>query len=235
MSNLTDFFPGAGAGGGLFYSSPKQMPKRWVGVNQITIKIDSLTGITWPSQNNFLPAIELLGGTYHQFITAENDTYQELSNITNANGGIFHGAISPLSDYLSGTLASIHEWRITIDGTEYNFIADTSPTTRDVRNYIRSTIGNFPEGHAANSNTISNSYYTSNNYYSYIESAGTVGLGFTAPPFNFYTNEYKMFIPVNFNLMGGIEFEETLKVELKVNNIPGNGSYDRGFSLHSLY
>jgi len=235
MSNLTDFFPAGSGGSGLFYSSPKQMPKRWAGVNNISMKYDSATGITYPTQSNFLTAIQLLGSTYHQFITAENDTYQELSNITNANGGIFHGAISPLSGYLSGSSASIHEWRITIDGTEYIFIADTSPTTRNVSNYIRSTIGNFPEGQTANSNSIANAYFPSNSYYSYVEDTGTVGLGFTVPPFTFYSNEYKMFIPVNFNLMGGIEFEETLKVELKVNNIPGNGSYDRGFSLHSLY
>ena len=235
MSNLTDFFPAGSGGGGLFYFSPKQMPKRWIGLNNVSMKYDSLTGITYPNQTAFLTAIQLLGGTYHQFITAENDTYQELSNITNANGGIFHGAISPLSNYLSGSLASIHEWRITIDGTEYNFIADTSPTTRNISNYIRSTIGNFPEGQTANNSAISNDFFPSNSYYSYVESAGTIGVGFTAPPFTFYSNEYKMFIPVNFNLMGGIEFEETLKVELKVNNIPGNGAYDRGFSIHSLY
>ena len=38
MSNLTDFFPAGSGGGGLFYSSPKQMPKRWLPYNQIAVK-----------------------------------------------------------------------------------------------------------------------------------------------------------------------------------------------------
>ena len=44
-----------------------------------------------------------------------------------------------------------------------------------------------------------------------------------------------MFVPVNLNLMGGVEFEETLKVELKVNSVYPDTYADTGYSIHSLY
>jgi len=231
MSNFTDFFP-SGGGGGLFYSSLKQMPCRWTAQNAINIKAQSATLGHADTTAIFRDTIPRLGGVSYQFVAADVGTYKELANITNTNGGVFHGAIGPLSAFLTGTAISIQEYRITIDGTEYDIVANTG--ARNASAYVRATIGNFPEGQAAISGSASQSYSPDNAYNSYAEDAAA-GQAFTVKPFNFYSPEYKMFVPVNFNLMGGVEFKETLKVELKTNNIVGNGSYDYGFSIHSLY
>lgn len=231
MSNFTDFFP-SGGGGGLFYSSPKQMPCRWTAQNAINIKAQSASLGHADTTAIFRDTIPRLGGASYQFVAADVDTYKELANITNTNGGVFHGAIGPLSAYLSGTNISIQEYRITIDGTEYDFVANTG--ARNADGYVRATVGNFPEGQAAIGGTTSQSYSPDNNYNSYAEDAA-VGQAFVVQPFTYYSTGYRMFVPVNFKLMGGVEFKETLKVELKTNAIVGNGSYDYGFSIHSLY
>ena len=234
MSNFTDFFPAAsGGGGGLFYSSPRQMPCSWTAQNAIYIKAQTLTGTHTDTTAIFRDTISRIGGFNKQFLTADLNTYQELCNITNANGGVFHGAAGPLSTYLTGTAVSIQEYRITIDGTEYDIVANTG--ARNASAYVRATIGNFPEGLAAQSTTNTMQYSPYNSYYSYAEDSAT-GQAFTVKPFRYYSVDYKMFVPVNLNLMGGVEFKETLKVELKTNNIATGGStYDVAFSLQSLY
>lgn len=232
MSELTDFFPSGGGGGGLFYSSPKQMPCRWLANNKIAMKISSYTGLGYTTSATFQNMIPTLGGSSHQFVSAELNTYQELANITNADGGVFHGASGPLSAYLSGSTTNIQEFRITIDGTEYNIVANTGTT--NFSTYVSATIGNFPEGLATNTTTLNTNFTPYNNYNSYAEDSGN-GSVFIAPPFKFYSVNYAINVPVDFSLMGGVEFKETLKVEIKTNNIPGNGSYDYGFSYHSLY
>ena len=233
MSNFTDFFPAASGGSGLFYSSPKQMPCRWGQTNAISMKGNTASTILYDTQSGFNSAMQRIGCTYHQFTTAQNNTYQEISNITNANGGVFHGAMGPCSPYLSGgTITNIQEFRITIDGTVYDIVANTDPGSVSV--YIRPSIGGFPEGAVStNSSNLTTAFSPLNNYYAWIEDAGNEA--FTNPPFTWYGQEYKMYVPINLHSLGGVEFEETLKVELKANNIAGNGSYDYGFSLHSLY
>jgi hypothetical protein len=210
MSKLTDFFPATG-GSGLYFGSPREIPCTWRTHQNVFVKTASAT---------------------HIFQTSEDNTYVELTNITNANGGVFHGAISPASIPVSTSYSAVIDFKITIDGTEYIVSGDTN--LNPIGNSARALIGNFPIGNPSSSTTYSSPFSTSNNYYAYVEDVQYPA--FQYGPFTFININDRCFVPAWLYQMGGVKFNETLKVEIKTKEVQaGDVYYQSGYSLQTLY
>ena len=232
MSKLTDFFPAAG-GSGLYFGSPREMPCTWRGYGLVYLKTGSATTTSPINGVSFQTGMSNLGCTNHIFQTSEDNTYVELTNITNANGGVFHGAISPATLTASTSYSAVIDFKITIDGTEYIISGDTN--LEGTGTGMRALIGNFPIGNPSNSNSTQQSFSTSNNYYAYVEDSASTG-AFQYGCFTFINNTDRCFVPAWLYQMGGVRFNETLKVEIKTKEaIIVNDYYQSGYSLQTLY
>jgi hypothetical protein len=231
MSKLTDFFPAAG-GSGLYFASPREMPCTWRVLANVFLKTSSATISTPINALAFQTGMTRLGCTNHVFQASEDNTYIELTNVTNANGGVFHGAISPSTKPASTSYSGVIDFKITIDGTEYIVSGDTN--LNPMGNGARALIGNFPIGNASSSNTTSQQFSTSNNYYAYVEDVQYPG--FQHGRFTFINNNDRCFVPAWLYQMGGVKFNETLKVEIKTKEAYViNDYYQSGYSLQTLY
>lgn len=231
MSKLTDFFPAAG-GSGLYFASPREMPCTWRVLGNVNLKVSSATVSTSINGLAFQSGMTRIGCTNHVYQTSEDNTYVELTNVTNANGGVFHGAISPSSQTASTSYSAVMDFRITIDGTEYIVSGDTN--LNNVGNGVRALIGNFPIGNPGTSGTPSQTFSTSNNYYAYVEDVQYAA--FQNGSFTFLNNTDRCFVPAWLYQMGGVKFNETLKVEIKTKNVNVvNDYYQSGYSLQTLY
>ena len=232
MSKLTDFFPATGGGSGLYFGSPREIPCTWRTHAKVFVKTASATVSSPINGVAFQTAMSNLGCTNHIFQTSEDNTYVELTNITNANGGVFHGAISPATKTVSTSYSAVIDFKITIDGTEYIVSGDTN--LNPIGNYARALIGNFPIGNPSSSNTYSSSFSTSNNYYAYVEDVQYPA--FQYGPFTFININDRCFVPAWLYQMGGVKFNETLKVEIKTKEVYTiNDYYKSGYSLQTLY
>jgi hypothetical protein len=231
MSNLTDFFPAA-SGSGLYFASPMEMPCTWRVLGNVYLKTSSATTVSTINGVAFQTGMALLGCTNHVFQTSEDNTYIELTNVTNANGGVFHGAISPSTKTASTSYSGVIDFKITIDGTEYIFSGDTN--LNPIGNGARALIGNFPTGTPSSSNTAQQQFFSSNNYYAYVEDVQYPA--FKHGSFTFLNNTDRCGVPAWLYQMGGVRFNETLKVEIKTKEAYiVNDYYQSGYSLQTLY
>tara|TARA_B110000285_G_C14848977_1_gene479023 strand:- start:51 stop:758 length:708 start_codon:yes stop_codon:yes gene_type:complete len=233
-NNLTDFFPAAGGGGsGLYFASPREMPCTWRLLGNVNLKTGSATLSSSIASGDFQNGMTRLGCANHVYQSSEDNTYVELTNVTNANGGVFHGAISPSSQPASTSYSSVIDFRITIDGTEYIVSGDTN--LNPIGNGVRALIGNFPIGMPSNTTTTNQQFSTSNPYYAYVEDTSS-SAGFQNGSFTFLNDTDRCFVPAWLYQMGGVRFNETLKVEIKTKNVyVVNNYYQAGYSLQTLY
>ena len=231
MSKLTDFFPAAG-GSGLYFASPREMPCTWRVLGNVFLKTSSQTISSPITGAAFQAGMTRLGCTDHVFQASEDNTYIELTNITNANGGVFHGAISPSTKTASTSYSAVIDFKITIDGTEYIVSGDTN--LNPIGNGVRALIGNFPIGNPSSSNTTSQVFSTSNNYYAYVEDVQYAA--FQHGRFTFLNINDRCWVPAWLYQMGGVKFNETLKVEVKTKEAwVVSDYYQTGYSLQTLY
>jgi hypothetical protein len=232
MSNLTDFFPAGSSASGLYFASPREMPCTWRVLGNVYLKTSAASTVTSINGLAFQAGMTRLGCTNHVFQTSEDNTYIELTNITNANGGVFHGAISPSTKPASTSYSGVIDFKITIDGTEYIVSGDTN--LNPIGNGVRALIGNFPVGTPSSSNTSQQQFFSSNNYYAYVEDVQYPA--FVHGRFTFINNNDRCGVPAWLYQMGGVKFNETLKVEIKTKEAYiVNDYYQSGYSLKTLY
>jgi hypothetical protein len=232
MSNLTDFFPAGSSASGLYFASPREMPCTWRVLGNVYLKTSAASTVTSINGLAFQAGMTRLGCTNHVFQTSEDNTYIELTNITNANGGVFHGAISPSTKPASTSYSGVIDFKITIDGTEYIVSGDTN--LNPIGNGVRALIGNFPVGTPSSSNTSQQQFFSSNNYYAYVEDVQYPA--FVHGRFTFINNNDRCGVPAWLYQMGGVKFNETLKVEIKTKEAYiVNDYYQSGYSLQTLY
>tara|TARA_R110000796_G_scaffold18340_1_gene55566 strand:- start:11 stop:724 length:714 start_codon:yes stop_codon:yes gene_type:complete len=231
MSVLTDFFPAAsGGGGGAFLSSPRQLPCRWMSSGVFPfLRALSTAGNYTSASSTFWDVLEGNGHGVYDFATLVVDQYETVLDKTSTNGGIFHGAIAPTGN----TLPLLNKFKITIDGTAYEIIANWANTTTNYGGYPIALIGNFILGNSGISNTLDNGNINSPNNYNVFTNSPTAAnyASYTNGPFRYLTNNMKQGISGDIMSMGGVLYKETLKVEISASNIT---TYQVGIATKSL-
>ena len=246
MSVLTDFFPATGGGGGNgLVSSPREMTGTWIAAgvsssfSNFQFKYASQTGKVNVHSSNFIPSVWDNGifdkSGYHTYVTADVNTYKTLVDITSTDapyGGVFNGAFSPMTN--SSNTQKIHNYKITIDGTEYIITAET-PTGQNLSMRLMTSIGNFPMLPNGGLTSETQVYQpTIVNAESWFRNATTYQ-GWKTNNFTYTNYNAEWNLPSIISLMGGMPFKETLKVELQVNDIYGASGTATGAALLTVY
>ena len=248
MSELTDFFPAAsgGSGNGLV-SSPREMIGTWisdlanpVGISNFEFKYASLSGQVGVHDSGFYSQVFDLGifdkSGYYTYTTSDLNTYKTLVDITSTDapyGGVFNGAYSPMAN--NTNTQKIHNYKITIDGTEYIITAET-PTGQDLGGVRFTTaIGNFPmlpDGFLSSATQVYQPTVVNAN--SWFRNA-SLRMGWKTNNFTYTNYNAEFNLPTIISLMGGVPFKETLKVELQINDLYDVAGRTVGAALLTVY
>lgn len=100
-------------------SSPKQMPRYVVQSNQLWAKLNNnLRDPSNPSWDILWQTSTVQFQDKYLVQATSNNTWYDIANITNANGGYLRQILLPAS---TNTLNNLIECRITVDGEVYNY------------------------------------------------------------------------------------------------------------------
>ena len=225
MSNLTDFFPATGGGGGGMSTDPAEMSRVYVYQPRCEVKNAEGTH-QFLHQQYYNIFSNFKGGIYTQLTAA--DTYVTTHDITSSTtgGGVLH--LLQFACLYQGAIGDSSTCRVTIDGTEHIFSATLN--SADAGGYYRPLMGNFVlDGQcrvtaAAGGGTDTNNF--GNNYRAYWNggSSELFSGGFMPGSQNSVGFTY---VPTvgSMGQLGGIRFKESLKIEFKADKF-GIGSYD---------
>jgi hypothetical protein len=232
MSDLTDFFPGAGGGsgsGGGVSTNPKDLHRRIVTASKLYTNYYDTNGLTGTQATQFWTNGKWTLGSVTNcdyprssiIIPQVIDTWHTLKDLTTTNGGLLFNII-PLQHWASNQICQV---RITIDGVE-SVITYGDGVTPALYGHL--VLGGTYMGRPPGSdNTYSNAqtydrignptqqgYKSSSNTNSW----GNGGLGV-------FANINSVTIPDDSLLFNHIGFNETLKIEVKTNRVRTDGAY----------
>jgi hypothetical protein len=218
MSNLTDFFPGAGgAGGGGALPDPTYMRRYIHEGGYPNLKLTTTT-IAYASDTGFWTAYDRY---FDSIICTTDNTYFTVADVTSAaNGGLLSHVIGPAMTTSGGT-----DFRITIDETEYLISTGSNLGFDAYRASMGVTLGR---------NTTSSSYTSSwtgsyDNHYTYFGTAtNPINGGFILP--NSYNNLQPLasISPTVYDAPY-VRFETSCKVEVSCSSLytAGGDRYQR--------
>tara|TARA_R110000796_G_C14409300_1_gene418516 strand:+ start:20 stop:760 length:741 start_codon:yes stop_codon:yes gene_type:complete len=246
MSVLTDFFPATGGGGGNgLVSSPREMTGTWIAagasatLSNFQFKYAGISDKINVHNTSFITDVWNNGifdkSGYYTYVTADVNTYKTLVDITSTDapyGGVFNGAYSPMTNLTEAQ--KIHNYKITIDGTEYIITAET-PTGQNLSQRLMTSIGNFPMLPGGGLTSETQVYQpTIVNAQSWFRQSALYR-GWKTNNFTYTNYNAQWNLPSIISLMGGMPFKETLKVELQVNDVYVNSGRAVGAALLTVY
>ncbi len=220
MSDLTDFFPAGGGGGGVSYD-PISLERRIVNPSQFYLKTglyinnNSTSSTFWNSYNLLWDSVAVTSSA----------SYFTIKDVPSApNGGRLHHVIGPCS--ASATQSTL--FRITLDGTEY-VIEGTGPLTT----FQRFVLGGIPNLKPADfsSTGYASWFQPGNDNQSYMNAAEISTGGFIKPA---QTNGFNM-VPLDINLFNGINFKESLKIEVQGGTYSGSQYFNSAGAAVQIY
>jgi len=210
---------GGGGGGGAFLTDPRELSRTYVYQPRCEVK------------NTESGHVFIHNAIAYMFYTPRGanvrlsavDTYTTVQDITSSNGGgILHALLFP--SLYGGQIGDTITCRITMDGEEY--IISTDLTIADSQGTYRPIMGNLILDGAAVTSTSADTRVQNNfgnSYRATWTSSGANYTGFTSPSGGSLAYTYVPTLASQ-GSMGGVKFNETLKIEFKADRI-GAGGY----------
>ena len=231
MSDLTDFFPATGGGGGNsggLVSDPRDLPATLLYIYYLEIHSYgvALSAYLATFYNVFIgngsggnPNINnggIKSAFNFDFSSTSVNTYGTIADVTSTTGGVMRFCMGPVIPLANGTS---YTFKITVDGTVYE-IPGTVNNGFNVPSYqFIPIVGSLGQGKAnvGPTQTVTATYSTSNNYYGYVKNFTSVSTNNVIDSGQYFMPHYAnyKFIPGNLEAMGGLKYKESLKVEFK--------------------
>lgn len=202
MANISDFFPAAGGGGGVFVTNPLELPR--YSFSTLQMKYSNSAAVASANSSSFWTFWDY--SRQSATITAA-DTYVTVGEVTSStNGGFLINVIGIGVAAGTGTTT----FRITVDGTAYTITSGSVPGA-GYTNWP--CLGYFLSGVQPENATTYDSRRTEhlNGYWSSTNVNGMLDNGFYKPWDTTYGT-----VPIDDIFSGPkLKFESTIKVEVK--------------------
>lgn len=203
MANISDFFPAAGGGGGVFVTNPLELPR--YSFTNLEMKYANSAATVDVSSSSFWTYWDY---TRSSATLTAADTYVTVGEVTSStNGGFLINVIGNGVATGTGTVT----FRITVDGTAYTITSGDVPGSYPARNWA--CLGYFLAGVQPQNATSYDARRSEhlNSYWGSTNNNGMLDNGF----FKGWDYTYGT-VPIDDIFSGPkLKFESTIKVEVK--------------------